>query len=117
MSSAEADAGEPLGPPEAKPGSGSAGGDDRGQPRIECCGSEKPRHVFREAGLVIICDLCPATLGSSTRLSTSLQIITSSWLGQSVIRLLETRLSKPCPRCMARAEDIVRLCHGSSARF
>ena len=77
---------------------------------------EKPRHVFREAGLIISSDLCPVTPGSSTRLSTSLQIITCDRLGQSVLRLLRARLSKPCPRWMARAEDIVRWCHGSSAR-
>ena len=35
--------------------------------------SEKPRHVFREAGLIISSDLCPVTPGSCTRLSTSLQ--------------------------------------------
>jgi len=36
-------------------------------------GSEKPRHVVREAGLVITSDFRPVTPGSSTRLSTSLQ--------------------------------------------
>jgi hypothetical protein len=36
-------------------------------------GSEKPRHVVREAGLVITSDLRPVTPGSSPRLSTSLQ--------------------------------------------
>jgi hypothetical protein len=36
-------------------------------------GSEKPRHDAREAGLVVISDLCPVTLGLSARLSTSLQ--------------------------------------------
>jgi hypothetical protein len=33
--------------------------------------SEKPRHVEREAGLIITSDLCPVTPGSCTRLSTS----------------------------------------------
>jgi hypothetical protein len=33
--------------------------------------SEKPRHVEREAGLIITFDLCPVTPGSYTRLSTS----------------------------------------------
>ena len=37
--------------------------------------SEKPRHVFREAGLIISSDLCPVTPGSCTRLSTSLQFV------------------------------------------
>src|SRR5688572_20229214 len=51
--------------------------------------NEKPRHVAREAGLVITFDLCPVTPGSCTRLSTSLQIRMCVRLGQSVIRLLE----------------------------
>jgi hypothetical protein len=49
----------------------------------------EPRHVVREAGLIISSDLRPVTPGSSTRLSTSLQIITCNRLGQSVISLLE----------------------------
>jgi hypothetical protein len=38
---------------------------------------------MREAGLIISSDLCPVTPGSSTRLSTSLQV-SCNRLGQSV---------------------------------
>ena len=74
--------------------------------------SEKPRHVFREAGLIISSDLCPVTPGSSTRLSTSLQfaLMQSAWPIDD--QLARARLTKPCPRFMERAEDIVRWCHG-----
>ena len=50
---------------------------------------------MREAGLIISSDLCPAAPGSSTRLSTSLQIISCNRLGQSVLSFLE--LDYPSP--------------------
>src|ERR1700730_16281900 len=50
---------------------------------------------MREAGLIISSDLCPAALGSSTRLSTSWQSISCNRLGQSVLSFLE--LDYPSP--------------------
>ena len=65
---------------------------------------EKPRHVFREAGLIISSDLRPATPGSSTRLSTSLQFASMSAAWPIDDQLARARLTKPCPRSTARAE-------------
>ena len=79
-------------------------------------GNEKPRHVVREAGLVITSDLCPVTPGSSTRSSTSLQSIRLSATWPVGDQLARARLSKSCPRDLARAEVTLGWCHGSSAR-
>ena len=68
---------------------------------IKAGASEKPRHVEREAGLIITSDFCPVTPGSYTRRLASLAVDSFSCvfdLTGRVISLLELdRQTVPAP--------------------
>ena len=79
---------------------------------------ERPRHAKRETGLAITSDFCPATPGSYTRRSASLEISIFVCLrpGQSVISSLERDGQTVPLRPSAGAELTLGWRHGSSAR-